>query len=169
MRNMATRALFFRPPSGLRQSRRRQTSRDSARRWRPPLAIRERVDLVLREVAPAVAARAAAHGPWGRAGCQERRRSSPTPHGSQSAGPSGGGPRCRSRHLERTEYVPFEPNLHGHLERTEYVPFEPNLHGSGMSFPEALNLVIEALDEWPGLFVEDRTKGRGENAGPLIT
>ena len=56
-----------------------------------------------------------------------------------------------------------------HLERTEYVPFEPNLHGSGMSFPEALNLVIEALDEWPGLFVEDRTKGRGENAGPLIT
>ena len=58
-----------------------------------------------------------------------------------------------------------------HLERTDYVPFEPNSHSNGVPLPKALNLVIEALNYWTGLFIEDRTKGRTENApmDPLIT
>ena len=55
----------------------------------------DRVELVLGEVAPAVAAGAA--GPWGRAAFQERRRSPSAPHGSQAAGLSGGGPTCRAQ------------------------------------------------------------------------
>ena len=44
----------------------------------------------------------------------------------------------------------------------EAITFHPNSHGNGV--PKALNLVIEALNYWTGLFIEDCTKGRAENA-----